>query len=119
MEYEMRLFKSILKNEYYLRLFKLNNLVFYAKILKRFKIFIVLNFFKNFSTNYKILIKNFNEKRNFYVQEENLNDMGFVFKVSDDIAYARGLLKAQMSEMVTFKLENGKILLGIVNYLDN
>jgi len=119
MEYEMRLFKSILKNEYYLRLFKLNNLVFYAKIIKKFKLFIVLNFFKNFSTNYKILIENFNEKRNFYVQEENLNDMGFVFKVSDDIAYARGLLKAQMSEMVTFKLENGKVLLGIVNYLDN
>jgi len=42
-----------------------------------------------------------------------------VFKVSDDIAYARGLIKAQMSEMVSFSLEDGSLLFGIVNYLDN
>ena len=119
MEYETHLFKSILKNEYSLRIFKLNSLIFYSKVFKKFKLFVILNFFKNFSTNYKVLIENFKEKKRFYVQEENLNDMGFVFKVSDDIAYARGLLKAQMSEMVTFKLESGKVLLGIVNYLDN
>jgi F0F1-type ATP synthase alpha subunit len=30
----------------------------------------------------------------------DINNMGFVFKVSDDIVYARGLLRVQMSEMV-------------------
>jgi F-type H+-transporting ATPase subunit alpha len=48
----------------------------------------------------------------------DINNMGFVFKVSDDIVYARGLLKVQMSEMVKFELEN-ESLFGIVNYLDN
>jgi len=48
----------------------------------------------------------------------DINNMGFVFKVSDDIVYARGLLKVQMSEMVKFELENEE-LFGIVNYLDN
>jgi len=118
MEYENFLSESITKDEYSLRIFKLNSLVFYAKIFKKFKLLVTLKFFKSFSTNYKVLIENYNDKKNFYSQEDNLNDMGFVFKVSDDIAYARGLLKAQMSEMVIFKIEKGK-LLGIVNYLDN
>ena len=118
-EYEIFLYKLIAKNEYYSRSFKLNSLIYYIKRFKISKVFIILNFFKNSSISYKKLIENFNEKKNFYSKEENLNDMGFVFKVSDDIAYARGLLKAQMTEMVTFKLENGKVLLGIVNYLDN
>jgi F-type H+-transporting ATPase subunit alpha len=48
-----------------------------------------------------------------------MNDIGYVFKVSDDIAYARGLLQAQMSEMVLFNIEDGEDLYGIVNYLDN
>jgi len=64
------------------------------------------------------------ENNNYYYSQgnedvENLNDVGFVFKVSDDIAYARGLIKAQMSEMVSFSLEDGSLLFGIVNYLDN
>jgi F-type H+-transporting ATPase subunit alpha len=52
---------------------------------------------------------------------ENIDNIGFVFKVSDDIVYARGLLKAQMSEMVKFEnIDNKKKeLFGIVNYLDN
>jgi F-type H+-transporting ATPase subunit alpha len=108
-----------LKDEFLLKLFKFTNVSFYIKVVKNLKIFIVFKFFKHASVNYKNLIENHSEKKNYYVQEENLNDMGFVFKVSDDIAYARGLLKAQMTEMVTFKLENGKALLGIVNYLDN
>jgi len=118
-EYETFLYKLILKNEILLRLFKLNSIIFYLKNIRISKVFVIVSFFKNISVNYSAIIENYNEKKNFYAQEENLNDMGFVFKVSDDIAYARGLLKAQMTEMVTFKLENGKMLLGIVNYLDN
>jgi F-type H+-transporting ATPase subunit alpha len=57
-------------------------------------------------------------KRSRYTEDDNVDNIGFVFKVSDDIVYARGLLKAQMSEMVVFEIE-GKQLYGIVNYLDN
>jgi hypothetical protein len=32
--------------------------------------------------------------------------MDFVFKVSDDIVYAGGLLRVQMSEMVKFEMKN-------------
>jgi F-type H+-transporting ATPase subunit alpha len=108
-----------LKNELLIRSLKLNSIAFYIKKFKLLKIFNIVIFFKSFSGNYGSFKTNYNEKKNFFSKEENLNDMGFVFKVSDDIAYARGLLKAQMTEMVTFKLENGKVLLGIVNYLDN
>jgi hypothetical protein len=41
----------------------------------------------------------------------DINNMGHVFKVSDDIVYARGLLRVQMSEMVKFELEK-KSLFG-------
>src|SRR5689334_6786322 len=59
-------------------------------------------------------------ERKMYTEEmENINDIGYVFKVSDDIVYARGLLKVQMSEMVKITLKNGEIMYGIVNYLDN
>src|SRR5687768_7863708 len=118
-EYEIFLYKLILKNEFLVRLFKLNDIAFFVKKIKLLKIFNIVSFFKSFSINYGALIDNYNEKKNFFSIEENLDDMGFVFKVSDDIAYARGLLKAQMTEMVTFNLEDGKVLLGIVNYLDN
>jgi len=50
--------------------------------------------------------------------QEDLDNVGYVFKVSDDIVYARGLLKVQMSEMVKFEKE-GENIFGIVNYLDN
>jgi len=115
----MFLYKLILKNELLIRSFKLNNISLYIKTFKLLKVFNIASFFKSFSTNYGSFKTKYNEKKNFLSKEENLNDMGFVFKVSDDIAYARGLLKAQMTEMVTFKLESGKALLGIVNYLDN
>jgi len=59
-------------------------------------------------------------ERKLYTEEvENINDIGYVFKVSDDIVYARGLLKVQMSEMVKITLKSGEIMFGIVNYLDN
>lgn len=118
-EYETFLYKLILKNELLIRSLKLNSIAFYIKKFKLLKIFNIVIFFKSFSSNYGSFKTNYNEKKNFFSKEENLNDMGFVFKVSDDIVYARGLLKAQMTEMVTFKLETGKVLLGIVNYLDN
>jgi len=118
-EYETFLYKLILKNELLIRSLKLSNITFYVKKFKLLKIFNIVSFFKSFSTNYDSFRTSYHEKKNFFSKEENLNDMGFVFKVSDDIAYARGLLKAQMTEMVTFKLESGKALLGIVNYLDN
>ena len=50
--------------------------------------------------------------------QDNLYKIGCVFKISDDIVYARGLLKVQMSEMVKFKKE-GESMYGIVNYLDS
>jgi len=109
----------VLKNELLTRSLKLINISFFIKKFKFLKIFNIVSFFKNFSNNYGSKNTKYNEKKNLFSKEENLNDMGFVFKVSDDIAYARGLLKAQMTEMVSFKLENGKVLLGIVNYLDN
>lgn len=68
------------------------------------------NFFKK---NQHMLKNNISR---FY--QENLDDLGYVFKVSDDIVYARGLLKVQMSEMVKFEKE-GESIYGIVNYLDN
>src|ERR1700733_2002075 len=59
------------------------------------------------------------EKYNFASKEfENINNIGYVFKVSDDIAYARGLLEVKMSELVSFSLRDS-YKYGIVNYLDN
>ena len=51
----------------------------------------------------------------------DMNKIGYVFKVSDDIVYARGLLEARMSELVTFDTRDnqGRLLQGLVNYLDN
>ncbi|MGZ5551496.1 MAG: F0F1 ATP synthase subunit alpha [Nitrososphaeraceae archaeon] len=59
------------------------------------------------------------KERKNYVEAEDIDNIGFVFKVSDEIAYARGLLKVQMSEMVKFNLKNNETVFGIVNYLDN
>ena len=44
----------------------------------------------------------------------DINNIGFVFKVSDEIAYARGLLKVQMSEMVKFNLERWRNLFMVL-----
>jgi len=48
---------------------------------------------------------------NIYNDLNGINNMGFAFKASDDIVYARGLLRVQMSEMVKFELEK-KSLFG-------
>jgi F-type H+/Na+-transporting ATPase subunit alpha len=60
-----------------------------------------------------------NRKKIYYTENQAINNIGYVFKVSDDIAYARGLLKVQMSEMVKFFMKDGRPIYGIVNYLDN
>jgi F-type H+-transporting ATPase subunit alpha len=65
---------------------------------------------------FKNIILNNLERENIH---SDIDDMGYVFKVSDDIVYARGLLKAQMSELVNFENVNNNKLYGIVNYLDN
>jgi F-type H+-transporting ATPase subunit alpha len=90
------------------------------KIIRQNKIIVLVDYFKYSSFEiFSDVEDNLLDQKRFNGEEENLNDIGFVFKVSDDIAYARGLLKAQMTEMVTFKLEDEKNLFGIVNYLDN
>jgi len=86
-------------------------------IVKSFKIFLIVISYKNtIILNNKTMLKNI---KRFYNQKENMNNMGYVFKVSDDIVYARGLLKVQMSEMVEMEIEGEDKLYGIVNYLDN
>jgi len=65
---------------------------------------------KKFYNNY--------ENENEMLYNEDLDNQGVVFKVSDDIAYVKGLLNVKMSEMVLFKISNND-LYGIVNYLDN
>jgi F-type H+-transporting ATPase subunit alpha len=61
---------------------------------------------------------NIEMRRKLYYTEEDINNIGYVFKVSDEIVYARGLIKVQMSEMVKFLMED-EVIYGIVNYLDN
>jgi F0F1-type ATP synthase alpha subunit len=43
----------------------------------------------------------FKKMNNICNDLNDINNMGHVFKVSDDIVYARGLLRVQMSEMVS------------------
>lgn len=81
------------------------------EIIKIMKIKLVIKYLK-INVNEEI-------KKIYYSETEDINNLGYVFKVSDDIAYARGLLKVQMSEMVKFLMKDGKIIYGIVNYLDN
>jgi len=49
---------------------------------------------------------------------KKIDNNGIIYKVSDDIAYARGMLKVRMSELVEFYLDNNDKIYGIVNYLD-
>jgi F-type H+/Na+-transporting ATPase subunit alpha len=110
-EIEKLLYANIKQDEYLLKLLKIffNNWI--KEIVKLFSLNMIINFSKN-------NIEGNNEKK-AYVEVDNINEIGFVFKVSDEIAYARGLLKVQMSEMVKFNLKDGETVFGIVNYLDN
>jgi len=85
------------------------------EIVQEFKTIAVLTYYKNIILLNDNMFKNI---KKFCNDLNDINNMGFVFKVSDDIVYARGLLRVQMSEMVRFELEN-ESLFGIVNYLDN
>ena len=85
------------------------------RIAKRIKLVILVGCCRN--TLYKNIIMLKNIKK-FYKSVDDIDKKGFVFKVSDDIVYARGLLRVQMSEMVKFEKENETIY-GIVNYLVN
>jgi F0F1-type ATP synthase alpha subunit len=67
------------------------------EIIQNFKISSILVFYKNIFTLNNIMFINI---KKYYSELNDINNMGFVFKVSDDIVYARGLLKVQMSEMV-------------------
>jgi F-type H+/Na+-transporting ATPase subunit alpha len=118
-EYENLTLKKLERNR--LLILLLGNLYFvqYNNKSVEKEIFLMLNYFKSLSFFYEEEII-YNQKLN-YSMNEDLNNVGYVFKVSDDIVYARGLLKAQMSEMVIFRLESNSnvVLLGIINYLDN
>jgi F-type H+/Na+-transporting ATPase subunit alpha len=85
------------------------------EIVKLFKLALLMNYYRNLLYTNSSMLKNI---KKFYTSFDDIDNMGFVFKVSDDIVYARGLLRVQMSEMVKFEIENETIY-GIVNYLDN
>jgi F0F1-type ATP synthase alpha subunit len=50
--------------------------------------------------------------------KEDINNKDYVFKVSDEIVYERGLIKVQMSEMVKFLMECRGIYV-IYNHISN
>jgi len=94
--------------------------IFVNIIVKIFNLLQLIKFFKNFPIIVKKNNKIISQKKLYSIIEggqEDLDNKGVVFKVSDDIVYAKGLLSVRMSEMVSFQV-NSK-LFGIVNYLDN
>jgi len=94
--------------------------IFVNIIVKIFNLLQLIKFFKNFPIIVKKNNKIISQKKLYSIIEEGQEDLdnkGVVFKVSDDIVYAKGLLSVRMSEMVSFQV-NSK-LFGIVNYLDN
>lgn len=120
---EQSLWVEILNSVYLLYIIKRFFEIFTNIIVKFFNLVNIIKFFKNFpiviSKNNKLI----SQKKFYSVLEsdssnqEDLDNQGVVFKVSDDIVYAKGLLNVRMSEMVNFKVETQ--LFGIVNYLDN
>lgn len=121
---EKSLWSEILNSVYLLSVLKRFFEIFANIIVKFFNLLNIVKFFKNSPI---ITLKNskfINQKR-FYstnVSEnennEDLDNQGVVFKVSDDIVYAKGLLNVRMSEMVRFQVGSTN-LYGVVNYLDN
>lgn len=120
---EQSLWVEILNSVYLLYIIKRFFEIFTNIIVKFFNLVNIVKFFKNFpiviSKNNKLI-----SQKKFYSvldsdssNQEDLDNQGVVFKVSDDIVYAKGLLNVRMSEMVNFKVETQ--LFGIVNYLDN
>lgn len=116
-KYEKEIWKNIRKQEYLIRITEIYFHTIMYEIIRKYKLVMFVKYFKNFLIVNKVMLKNL---KKYYATFTNIDNMGFVFKVSDDIVYARGLLKAQMSEMVKFEFEKEKVnLYGIVNYLDN
>ena len=113
--YEKNLWNKVKENEYVIRVIEIFYSVWMFEIVQEFKTIAVLTYYKNIILLNDNMFKNI---KKFCNDLNDINNMGFVFKVSDDIVYARGLLRVQMSEMVRFELEN-ESLFGIVNYLDN
>ena len=119
--YSQLLFKDILSMTYYLKTIRNFFSIWMHRIVKMHIMACIIMIYKNI-VDIKIddSILNLKNIKRFFNQEiiiEDLNNIGYVIKVSDDIVYARGLLKAQMSEMVMF--DEKKELFGIINYLDN
>jgi F-type H+-transporting ATPase subunit alpha len=115
---ETSLFKSIKSDEYTMMLVKMFFLMWMNEIIKIWKLNMIVRFAKN---NIEEDIEVIKVEKYFFASKEldNINNIGYVFKVSDDIAYARGLLEVKMSELVLFTLKDGQRRYGIVNYLDN
>lgn len=121
---EQNLWSEILSSVYLLYVLRRFFEIFNNIVVKIFKLLNIVKFFKALPI---VTIKNnkfLNQKR-FYsttdaeaTNNEDLDNQGVVFKVSDDIVYAKGLLNVRMSEMVRFQVGLGN-LYGIVNYLDN
>lgn len=121
--FEKDLWKQISESVYLLNILIRYFEVFFNVIIKGFKLFNIVSSFKNtplVSSQNKIVgqKKSYVEILEDNVNTEDLDNRGVVFKVSDDIAYAKGLLNVKMSEMVYFQTNAGD-LFGIVNYLDN
>jgi len=123
--FEKSLWKEILESVYLLNVLIRFFEIFFNIIIKGFNLLNIVRSFKNLPliNNNKIS----SQKKTYIVEDsseddiintEDLDNKGVVFKVSDDIAYAKGLLNVKMSEMVYFQTNSGD-LFGIVNYLDN
>jgi F-type H+/Na+-transporting ATPase subunit alpha len=123
--FEKNLWNQIIESIYLLNILVRYFEVFFNVIVKGFKLFNIVNSFKNLPL-VSFSVKTFGQKKSYVevsvsddnVNTEDLDNTGVVFKVSDDIAYAKGLLSVRMSEMVCFQTSSGD-LFGIVNYLDN
>lgn len=119
---EKSLWKKVLESAYILNVLKRFFETYMNIVVKFFNLLNMVKFFKNVPVMNLKNSRFINQKR-FYnenlenVGTEDLDNQGVVFKVSDDIVYAKGLLAVRMSEMVSF--QTGIELFGIVNYLDN
>ena len=100
--YERNLWNKVKENEYIIKIIEVFYSIWIFEIIQEFKTIAVLIYYKNIILLNDNMFKNIKKFYNDLNELNNLNDinnMGYVFKVSDDIVYARGLLKVQMSEM--------------------
>ena len=95
--YEKNLWNKVKENEYVIKVIENFYSIWMFEIVQEFKTIAVLTYYKNIILLNDNMFKNI---KKFCNDLNDINNMGFVFKVSDDIVYARGLLKVQMSEMV-------------------